>query len=480
MADLGVVSKAVEAVMDACFKGSLADLRSAVRHLLSVDNPDKQPSDSKGETFSCMELSALESLRDAKQHCVAHIAAAGGNLSVLQCLLTALPALAFFEDENGENPLFYAIRAASGDSGFVNKNSNVFSSVLLLLGHCGPNCISKMGTSPLHVAAELGAFDVCKLLVDNGADVNLYSEYGTPLTIAAIRGYIDIVEYLLSHGANPDGYPSFESGAVQKGQCRFPPPLVFACSTRHDKVFDLLLSHGASWSVTDSDGWTPLHCAAECGSVRMVSKLLEIGADSNIKVDGRNAYHLAVANGHEGVAELLRPITDDTVMPTERATNKEPEMAVHTEPFRGTKEELDTLVSNLREEGRVLVANKDYAQACAIYTKGISLLSGDTDPETLSIFYSNRSHTYLMTGDMDKAKSDAEMCISLNPKWPKGYLRLASVHKAEGSQVDYLHNLFQAYTQDTTNTGLRDLFQREVERGKGIMASEQNLQSADR
>ncbi|ORM41110.1 Ankyrin-2 [Babesia sp. Xinjiang] len=484
MEDLGVVSKAVETVMSACFKGSVADLRAAVRQLLSVDSPKDhippEASESHDDgTFNCLELSTLESLRDAKQHSVAHIASAGGNLDVLQCLLTALPALAYFEDENGENALFYAIRAATGRGESGVNNSNFLSCVLLLLGHCGPDCVSKSGASALHIAAELGALEVCRLLVENHATVNVYSEYGTPLTVAVIRGYIDIIEFLLSHGANPDGLPDAEDNDEDVVKCRFPPPLVFACSTGQEHVFDLLLSAGASVSVCDADGWTPLHCAAESGSVSIVKKLLDRNADCNVKVQGKTPYHLAVWNGHSTVAALLRDLTTDLgpvdVCDSPAPTAEEPEILYNNceTEFRGTREELDLLVNNLREEGRLLVCNKDYTKACEVYSRAIALMSGATDSssETLSILYSNRSHTHLMTKKLDLARTDAEKCIALNPSWPKGYFRLAGVHKASDNQVDYLHCLFQAYSHDPSNTGLRDLFQREFERSRSASAS---------
>ncbi|CDR96524.1 ankyrin repeat family protein, putative [Babesia bigemina] len=486
MDDLGDVKKVVEAVLSACFGGSLVELQAAVRQMLAIGGKDEADGQSDkvsqhaDGTFNCVELAALESLRDTKKHGVAHIAAAGGNLDVLQYILTALPSLAHVEDENGENPLFYAIRAATGRGSSGVNDSDFLSCVLLLLGQCGPNCVSKSGASPLHVACELGALDICRLLVENHADVDVYSDdYGTPLTVAVIRGYVDIINYLLSQGANPDGMTrnSEDGGRIHK--CRFPPPLAFACSSGQERVFDMLISAGASVSVCDPDGWTPLHCAAEMGSVYMVEKLLGLKADCNIKVQGKTPYHLAVWNGHSAVASMLSDITVDkgpvnisepSVAPQEES---EPEPDSCAPAFNGSREELDCLVANLKEEGRTFVANKDYANACTSYSKAIALLTGvaDTAGELLSVLHSNRSHTYLMLGKLEQARKDAERCIALNPSWPKGYFRLASVDKASGREVDYLHNLFQAYSRDTSNTSMRDLFQREFERARNTSKS---------
>ncbi|GIX61857.1 ankyrin repeat containing protein / TPR domain-containing protein, putative [Babesia caballi] len=483
---IGEATKAVEAVMDACYGGSLAELQISVRRLISVGAPEQPPNadeaskpDASG-TFSCDELSALESLRDSKHHGVAHIAAAGGNLIVLQYLLAALPSLAHVEDDNGENPLFYAIRAATGRSESGRSSADFLSCVLLLLARCGPNSLSKSGASALHVAVELGATEVCRLLVENHADVDVYSkDYGTPLTVAVIRGYVDIVEFLLSHGAQPDGIPSPGSARRAVIDCRFPPPLVFACSSGQGRVCDLLLAAGASLSLGDSEGWTPLHCAAEVGSVEIVKKLLSRNADCNVKVQGKTPYYLAVWNGHGAVATLLRDRTEDkgpvdfTEPPAMSVEQPDPMPDPSTYTFPGPREERDRLVGNLRETGRVLVSRKEYDNACETYSRAIALLAGDNDSpsEPLSVLYSNRSHTYLMTGNLDQAREDAEACIALNPQWPKGYLRLANVDKESGRQVDYLHNLFQAYSRDTSNTSLRDLFQAEFLKAKSASSA---------
>ena len=49
----------------------------------------------------------------------------------------------------------------------------------------------------------------------------------------------------------------------------------------HDKlkiIFRFLVHWGVDINAADSDGWTPLHCAASCNSVQMVKFLVENGA----------------------------------------------------------------------------------------------------------------------------------------------------------------------------------------------------------
>lgn len=66
------------------------------------------------------------------------------------------------------------------------------------------------GFGPLRMAAACGNFEVCKLLIDAGAEV-MRSKIGsqdwggmTPLEAAAVGGHVDVVKLLLAHGAQVD------------------------------------------------------------------------------------------------------------------------------------------------------------------------------------------------------------------------------------------------------------------------------------
>lgn len=61
------------------------------------------------------------------------------------------------------------------------------------------------GFSLLHRAAGVGSIDMCEVLLDNGADINLRSVRGwyTPLHIALANGYTDVAMFLIERGAHP-------------------------------------------------------------------------------------------------------------------------------------------------------------------------------------------------------------------------------------------------------------------------------------
>jgi ankyrin repeat protein len=108
------------------------------------------------------------------------------------------------------------------------------------------------GGTPLHHAAYNGHIEIARLLLQNGAEVNVKSNVGyTPLHWAAIHGHVEILHLLV------------ENGADLEAQC--------------------------------NGGWRVLHCAARYGHLPFIQELIsryhvDINARDN---DGRTALRLA-------------------------------------------------------------------------------------------------------------------------------------------------------------------------------------------
>lgn len=124
---------------------------------------------------------------------------------------------------------------------------------------------------PLGAAIHSNSYSAVKFLLDCGEDVNSLDPETecTPLNQAVLIGNYDIAELLISYGApvNPPGNDQI--------------PLVSAVMNQHPKVISLLLSHGASMSVTDRLGWTPLIFASRRGYLSIMKLLVESGAPVN-------------------------------------------------------------------------------------------------------------------------------------------------------------------------------------------------------
>ncbi|KAK2723984.1 hypothetical protein QYM36_002353 [Artemia franciscana] len=204
----------------------------------------------------------------------------------------------------GETPLEPAIRT-----------SNLDLVKLLLKRGANPNC-----RECLHHAVWEGKADVCKLLIQSGAELDATNVYGeTPLGTAIRTSNLDLVKLLLKHGANPNC-----------GECfGFAPPLHMAIINNNLELVKLLLKRGANpncgeclhlavtkggadlcnlliksgaeLDATNVYGETPLGTAIKTSNLDLVKLLLKLGANPNCE----ECLHLAVEKGRADMCELL-------------------------------------------------------------------------------------------------------------------------------------------------------------------------------
>lgn len=153
------------------------------------------------------------------------------------------------------------------------------------------------GGTALATAAMMGNIEIVKLLVGHGADVNHKDNRGnTPLRWAARSDNPEITELLLSKGASPNV-------ANEKGLT----PLLTAAREGRAETVTLLIAAGAEVEVTQGKrGWTALHYASACGFNDITEKLIEAGADIDIKDNaGLTPVYYAAKYGNKSAAGCL-------------------------------------------------------------------------------------------------------------------------------------------------------------------------------
>ena len=125
-------------------------------------------------------------------------------------------------------------------------------------------------TTPLHLAARDGELEIVKILVENGARINIRNREGeTPLYLAASRGRNEVTEYLLDKGA----FVSCPENNMNRTG------LHNAVINGYTPIVDMLLEKGADVSLADMYGKTPLDYAFNAGFDKIGYKLLVAGAD---------------------------------------------------------------------------------------------------------------------------------------------------------------------------------------------------------
>lgn len=155
-------------------------------------------------------------------------------------------------------------------------------------------------------ASAVGDLARVRALLDaEPALVNAYAPDGFhPLGFACFFGRVEVASLLVARGAD------LEAASRNAMQVR---PLHSAVA-QADPAVALRLTHdlleaGASPSIAQQGGFTPLHEAALRGHAALVRLLLEHGADPQARnADGQRPSDCAREGGHVEIARLLAPI----------------------------------------------------------------------------------------------------------------------------------------------------------------------------
>jgi len=179
----------------------------------------------------------------------------------------------------------------------------------LLKKGADPNKYLEGGWSPIEATLSTrndNRLEIAKLLIEYGANVNLYgSESALFLEAMHLRSTdteveeaisMEVICLLLDNGASPisdDGYSILHLSAT---------------GNKVEMTRILIDKYGLNVNFTDPDGMTPLMLGAKDNAIDTVKLLIEKGADISIKdAAGKTAYDYAVEKGFTALAELLKP-----------------------------------------------------------------------------------------------------------------------------------------------------------------------------
>ena len=240
-------------------------------------------------------------------------AARGNHLHTARSLIK-MGADLNHQNDKGSTPFYWAVRY-----GFEEM-----ASLLITEGKVDINQSRKLGlVSPIVLASALGYTNIVRLLLENGADVNLSINNGfTSLHYAAGLGNLDTIKVLIKKGAILDKDNDFGDTplllAAQEQQMEAVKLLALKGANIEDRnkegksAWDyvieeegnkMLKAYARCYQIAKnisngrldfSTGKTPLHIAArraDCGKLKC---LIEMGADVNCADEGGNNFlHVA-------------------------------------------------------------------------------------------------------------------------------------------------------------------------------------------
>ncbi|KAI9723558.1 MAG: hypothetical protein M1828_004154 [Chrysothrix sp. TS-e1954] len=222
------------------------------------------------------------------------------------------------------------------------------------------------GWTALHFAVDHGSVELCRLLLEQGADANWEDGIGSTPVEYARRNIL--MPRVCARAAEVYSVVIAKASHLQERYF----------SQLHELILDLkegdveeeILAHPSTMHARDIYGWTPLHWASRRGDVTNTALLLKHGADPFMKTldDQCNPVHLAARGNSPGVIRIC---------------------LAHT--YKGRRLDIDDWDHRARTALRIGSSNNCVAAAALLIELGSEVDNADRQNETslLSCVYEN-------------------------------------------------------------------------------------------
>ena len=153
------------------------------------------------------------------------------------------------------------------------------------------------GFTPLHYSSFRGNIKICSILIENGANINKLS----------IHNYNMI--HMAAKGNQPGTIVFFKEKYLQKIEAlddKGCTPLHLAVQYGSEAALLFLLAFGVNVNYKDNKGYTPLHYAVKFNKLKIAKKLIQRGANKDLRDYEINFTPVEMAKGKNDFIEVFR------------------------------------------------------------------------------------------------------------------------------------------------------------------------------
>jgi len=172
-----------------------------------------------------------------------------------------------------------------------------------MLNHLDPNVVSRSGWSPLMYAVESGHLEICKQLLEMGANAQHHIDnFSVLMSACKCRQFDGSAGKLIKILVEEHGVPTMEAKDRYHST-----PLMYAAMEGHADVVKYLIDIcKVPVDSYDARGHTALMLSVRRGQLEVSRLLLERGADrEKMNVDGKTAKDLSMDSGNVAIINLL-------------------------------------------------------------------------------------------------------------------------------------------------------------------------------
>ncbi|KAF7966438.1 hypothetical protein HWV62_38376 [Athelia sp. TMB] len=317
-----------------------------------------------------------------------------------------------------------------------------------LLREHGANAMGGHLVTALLVASSWGRLEICKLLLERGANVNAVGgKYGTALQVASRSGIRETCQLLLEQGADVNATGGHHGTA-----------LLAASFEGSLKICQLLLEHGADVNATGGRYGTALRAASCEGHLEICQLLLAQGADVNAMggCDG-TALLAAFDGGHLEICQLLLDHGADVNI---------------TGPYEGTT--LQAAAASYRS---------DRLKVCKLLLEhgaNVNVTGGDQGTALRAASYEGHLEIcqLLLAQGADVNATGQVYGTALHAASDQGHLEICQLLLAQGADANASGDKFSTALQTASNEGHLEICQLLLAHGADVNATREEYDTA--